>query len=186
MALDKSAMVRWAVQNCKRAVPMSGNPSVLKEYFDFSVISQSYDCTNFVSNAILAGGSPMSISASASQGWYFLSLSRRSHSWSGVASLYDFLISNRKRGPAGVAVDYEDLSDGSDKYGLGDIIQFFNSSVWRHTVVITGFRRLSWENRLEPLVTGRTAPGIYNLNQPQSTIYPGLARRIIRLTGYYD
>lgn len=178
--LNKTAMIRWAVANCSRANPVSGNPDALPYYYDFSLISDSYDCTNFVSHAILAGGAPMSYSGSPSSGWYFSGLNYRSYSWSGVIALYEFLISNDEAGPAGAAAGLY-----SNDYGAGDIIQFFNGTVWRHSTVITGFAEHGGTLRREPLVTGRTAPGVFNLNQPQSTVYPGEKRRVIRLTGYY-
>lgn len=177
--LNKSAMARWAVANCSKAKPTSGNPNVLPDYYDFSLISDSYDCTNFVSHAVLAGGATMSYSGSPSSGWYFSGLNYRSYSWSGVVSFYEFLVGNTGTGPFGV--DTELCGSGCE---IGDIIQFFNGTVWRHSTVITGFAEQDRIAKREPLVTGRTAPGVFNLNQPQSTVYPGERRRVIHLIGY--
>ncbi len=117
--LNKSAMARWAVANCSKAKPTSGNPNVLPDYYDFSLITDSYDCTNFVSHAVLAGGAPMSYSGSPSSGWYFSGLNYRSYSWSGVVSFYEFLVGNTGTGPFGV--DTELCGSGCE---IGDIIQF--------------------------------------------------------------
>ncbi len=187
--IDKRAMVTWARKNFNKQSPESGNPS-LTNYLDFSRISNdSYDCTNFVSHAILAGGSPMldsGIGGVSSRGWYFKDAFNRSSSWSGVGELYNFIISNAYIGPIGDAVPYRNLDFGDRLFEEGDIIQFSNGSFWRHTGIITGFAPSSdGSGKLEALVTGRTSRELYNDNQYQSTIYPGLPRRIIRLKGFY-
>ncbi len=41
-------------------------------------------------------------------------------------------------------------------------------------------------NVVGALVTGRTAVGSYNNNQKAETIYPGDAKRVIKLKGYYN
>lgn len=187
--IDKRAMVLWARENFDKPSPKSGNP-MIADYLDFSQISRdSYDCTNFVSHAILAGGSPMydiGVGGLSSRGWYFRDSLNRSSSWSGVGELYSFIISNAYRGPAGDAVAYRDLEIGDNLFEAGDIMQFSNGSVWRHTGIITGFApALDGSGRREALITGRTANGQFNDNQRQSTIYPGLPRRVIRLSGFY-
>ncbi len=187
--IDKRAMVLWARENFNKSAPKSGNPAIT-DYLDFSQISpDSYDCTNFVSHAILAGGSPMldtGVGGISSRGWYFRDSLNRSSSWSGVGELYNFIISNAYRGPAGDAVSYRDLSLDDNLFEEGDIMQFSNGSVWRHTGIITGFApTLDGSDKREALITGRTANGQYNDNQRQSTIYSGLPRRVIRLSGFY-
>lgn len=95
-SLNKSNMVTWANNNCAKANPSSGN-SNKAPYYDFSQISGNYDCTNFVSHAILAGGSVLYNTGNtgiSSTGWYYKNLNNRSSSWSGVANLYSFLTSN--------------------------------------------------------------------------------------------
>lgn len=186
--IDKASVVKWARENFFKSLPESANPSFVSRYVDLSLIGyDNYDCTNFVSHAILAGGAPtydtggLGISAS---GWYFRDLGNRSSSWSGVAPLFDFLISNKARGPVGEYRRYEDIYSGSFDFEAGDIIQFNNGGFWRHTGIITGFGYTP-DGRLEALVTGRTDSGLYNDNTPASEIYPGLPRRVIKLLGYY-
>lgn len=187
--IDKRAMVLWVRGNFNKSSPRSGNPEIAN-YLDFSEISfDSYDCTNFVSHAILAGGSPMldpGVGGISSRGWYFRDAFNRSSSWSGVGELYNFIISNAYIGPTGDAVPYRNLDLGDDFFEEGDIIQFSNGSVWRHTGIITGFApSLDGSGKREALITGRTSKELYNDDQYQSTIYPGLPRRIIRLRGFY-
>lgn len=52
--LNKSEIVKWARNNFNKTSPMSGNGVV--PYYDFSQIQGAWDCTNFVSHALLAGG----------------------------------------------------------------------------------------------------------------------------------
>ena len=52
------------------------------------------NCTNFVSQCILAGSCVMNFTPV--YGWYYLSLNRRSPSWSGVEFFYDFIIPTKE------------------------------------------------------------------------------------------
>ncbi|MBQ8624455.1 MAG: amidase domain-containing protein [Oscillospiraceae bacterium] len=186
--LDKTKIVAWARENFNKYQPQSGNPVWVPSYLNFSFIGEdNYDCTNFVSHAILAGGTPTFDTGGwgiSSTGWYFRDIVNRSSSWSGVAPLFDFLTHNEVRGPFGEYRRYEDIYSGVFDFEEGDIIQFNNGDFWRHTGIITGFG-YSPEGRLEALVTGRTDTGNYNDNTIASEIYPNLPRRVIKLLGYY-
>ncbi len=186
--LDKTKIVAWARENFNKYQPQSGNPELIPNYLDFSSINpNSYDCTNFVSHAILAGGAPTFDTGGwgiSPSGWYFRDVVNRSSSWSGVGPLYSFLTNNKARGPFGEFRRYEDIYSGVFDFEEGDIIQFWGGDFWRHTGVITGFA-YSPEGRLEALVTGRTDTQNYNDNTLASEIYPGKPRRVIKLLGYY-
>lgn len=186
--IDKTKIVAWARANFGKALPESGNPSFVPRYLDFSLIGEdNYDCTNFVSHAVLAGGTPTFDTGEwgiLPYGWYYRDLNNRSSSWSGVAPLFDFLTQNKVRGPVGEYRRYEDIYSGNFDFEPGDIIQFSNGDFWRHTGIITGFGYAP-DGRLEALVTGRTDSGLYNDNTLASEIYPGMPRRVIKLMGYY-
>lgn len=47
----------WARHNYDKSSPTSSTLSV--SYYDFSQISGTFDCTNFASHALLAGGAVM-------------------------------------------------------------------------------------------------------------------------------
>ena len=67
------------------------------KYYDFSALGG--DCTNFVSQCLVAGGMPMNYSNP--NGWYYGGVNSRSASFSGVQFLYNFLTDGKKRrGPA--------------------------------------------------------------------------------------
>ena len=190
--LNKSAIVSWARNNIVSS-PSSGGSSV--PYYDFSQISGNYDCTNFVSHALLAGGAVPYVTTSGtsprSTGWYYTSLSNRSSSWSGVTNLYNFITANTTKGPTGVGISYTThIAPGgsspvaSAPYDLGDILQFHNGSIWRHSTIITSIYQIN-TTTYGALVTGRSGNGSYNNNATAESIYAGNSKRVIRLYGYY-
>lgn len=157
-SFDRQSIANWARNNYDRIYPSSSSSYV--PYYDFSSISGNYDCTNFVSHALLAGGFSMNDKGySGIQGtnqWYFRSIKNRSTSWSGVSQLYVFLTrkSNLFTGPSAT----EKKFSYNNSY-LGDVIQvYYRGSGWGHSVIVTKFR-----NGIV-LVTGRTAPNWYNNN----------------------
>lgn len=189
-SLNRTNMVTWANNNCTKSSPVSGNSSI-SSYYDFSQISNAYDCTNFVSHALLAGGAvkyDTNATGISGSGWYYRSLNNRSSSWSGVTNLYSFLTTNTTKGPVGKYLSYSDIyaPSGNFPYQSGDILQFHSGSVWRHSTVITGYISINGSsNNLEAIVTGRSAKNSYNKNQRQSEIYSGKSRRVIKMLGYY-
>lgn len=188
--LNKSNMVKWANNNCKEPLPTTGNSKQVKSYYDFSTITDNYDCTNFVSHAIIAGGANVYDTGNTGlspTGWYFRNINNRSYSWSSVKNLYDFLTSNTNKGPTGTHVDYASIyaPSGNYPYDSGDIMQFHNGNIWIHSTIITGYAALPGSSTsLEPTVTGRSWNGKFNYNQRQSEVYTGWDRRIIKLEGY--
>jgi hypothetical protein len=189
-SLNKSNIVKYARNNIV-ASPKSGNGVV--PYYDFSKISGAYDCTYFVSHAILAGGAVVYDTGGtgiSSSGWYYRSTSNRSSSWTGVPNLHTFLVNNKTKGPAGTSITYRTFDwFGSHPYAAGDVLQFYQGGSynnWRHSTIITEFYETSQTNVVGALVTGRTASGIYNNNQKAETIYAGQAKRVIKLSGYYN
>ena len=64
-------------------------------------------------------------------GWYYNSVSDRTASWSGVQFLYNFLITNKKKGVFASEVEIKDIKPG-------DIIQLGNDSGhFYHSLVVT-------------------------------------------------
>ncbi len=95
------------------------------------------DCTNFVSQAVLAGSCV--VNPTRDFGWYYRSPTDRAPAWSGVRYFYefltgapDFIAENGGVGPYGSVVT-------TDRMELGDIIQLANAEgVYYHTLVVTG------------------------------------------------
>ena len=77
-------------------------------YYDFQNIGG--DCTNFASQCIYAGAGVMNFTPVF--GWYYLSSSDRTPSWTGVEFLYDFLVNNQSVGPYGHQVSRREALPG--------------------------------------------------------------------------
>lgn len=115
--------LRWA---------LSRNPL----FIDFT--GQGGDCTNFVSQCILAGSCVMN--ETLDFGWYYFSSANRAPAWSGVGYFYDFLTGaaafareNGGTGPYGVEIP-------TQRATVGDVIQLANAEgTYYHTLIITGF-----------------------------------------------
>jgi hypothetical protein len=89
------------------------------------------NCTNFVSQALYAGSCTMNFTPVF--GWYYLSESERTASWTGVEYLYNFLLQNTGPGPFARQIPGEEAE-------VGDVIQFYRDGEgWYHTVLIVGF-----------------------------------------------
>lgn len=106
-------------------------------FADFSDIGGN--CTNFVSQCILAGSCVMNYTPDF--GWYYVSLNDRAPAWSGVEFFYDFLTgkeefaaANGGIGPFAVEVPLELAEEG-------DALQYADArGDWYHTVLVTGRR----------------------------------------------
>ena len=98
-------------------------------FFDFA--GSGGNCTNFVSQCILAGSCIMNFTETF--GWYYISTDDRAPAWTGVEFLYNFLISNSGVGPFGYEAEVRDLQ-------VGDVVQLMNSDgVFYHTLIVTGY-----------------------------------------------
>lgn len=88
------------------------------------------DCTNFISQCILAGGGVMNYTKDV--GWYYNSPNDRAAAWSGAQYLNNFLLKNEGVGPHAVAVPLSSLI-------VGDIIQLHNGLRFYHSLMVMGF-----------------------------------------------
>lgn len=119
---NREEAVRYAKSWALRANP---------EFYHFGGIGG--DCTNFISQCLLAGNAVMNYSKS--NGWYYISSSDRSPSWTSVLSLQYFLLNNQGLGPFGYFEKLENLE-------IGDIIQLRqNPTHFNHTVIISAIEK---------------------------------------------
>ena len=103
------------------------------KYYDFSSIGG--DCTNFVSQCIFSGCSVMNYNAN---GWYYISLQKRSPSWTGVEFFYDFMTGapefaaeNGGTGPFGFEITL-------DRVRPGDVIRLADEAGdFYHTLIVS-------------------------------------------------
>lgn len=166
----RSKIVTYAKDNCSKTTPKSGNSSYAS-YYDFHQLSGSYDCTNFASHCMLAGGAKEN-----SKSWYYNSLSDRTPSWSGVNPFYDFIISNSGNGPQ---AEERSLAYGCPSsyvnWSNGDIVQIRYSGYaypgYGHTTIITGSYSAN-SYSYTPRVTSRTGANWYTKNEVLTVQYP--------------
>lgn len=139
-AIQRNKIVNYALANCDFVSPTSGNSALIPQYFDFSQYSGNYDCTNFTSHCLLAGGAKFN--ETANTGWYYKSMSNRTPAWSGVEYFYNFISSNTGDGPQAEIkslTTYCPMNQMTCE--LGDIIQIDRGKDgnYDHNVVVTGF-----------------------------------------------
>ena len=184
-SLVSADVVSYARNNFDKPQPNSGDGIV--PYYDFSDIPGNWDCTNFVSHALLAGGANVYDTGGngiSSTGWYYRDIDNRSSSWSGVTNLYNYLINNtHSNSPSGISAIY---SHNITHWGTGDILQlkFSGSTSYGHSTIIT-FKRFSNDgDRAYALVTGRSSDRQYNDNQAADDMAPGGSKRTIYVYNY--
>ena len=97
-------------------------------YYDYSNLGG--DCTNFISQCILAGGGVMNYTRDL--GWYYNNANDKAPAWTGTAYLYNFLTrSTTGPGPVGMEADVSQME-------IGDIIQLsFQDTVrFSHSLIV--------------------------------------------------
>lgn len=129
MTVEKAYLRERAVAYAERWA-LARNPL----FYDFA--GTGGDCTNFVSQAILAGSCTMNFTPT--YGWYYRSSRDRSPSWTGVEYLYDFLTG---------AAEFAAENGGIGPFGrevpdrlarVGDVVQLANDTGdFYHTLLIT-------------------------------------------------
>ena len=131
------------------------------------------DCTNFVSQSLLAGCCKMN--ETPTFGWYYLSPDNRAPAWSGVNEFFNFITGNgdfppilSRVGPIGYVTD-------RDYAAFGDVVQLANrDGEFYHTLIITGNNRDG-----DILVSAHTNDA---LDRPLSS-YPSFSERFIHIIG---
>ncbi len=93
------------------------------EFYDFETLGG--DCTNFISQCILAGGAVMN--PKKDLGWYYYGVNSRAPAWSGVPYFYNFITTNKGRGPYGAEIPLSELEPG-DILQLATIYDHYHHS----------------------------------------------------------
>ena len=126
-------------------------------FADFTGIGGN--CTNFVSQCLYAGGCVMNFTPV--YGWYYITQSQRTASWTGVPYFYDFLTGNEGEGPYAAEEELSLLLPG-------DVIQLGREDGYYHTLLCTGR-----DADGTPLVAAQSDNA---LDRPLSTYRYGMAR----------
>ncbi|MCL2095322.1 MAG: amidase domain-containing protein [Oscillospiraceae bacterium] len=102
------------------------------DYYNFEEIGG--DCTNYVSQILLAGGCKMDRNSPV-YGWYYNTANDKSPSWTGVEHLYNYLVREKTHGVIASEIDLNEVE-------AGDIVQLsFNGKNFQHTPFIISVRR---------------------------------------------
>ena len=92
------------------------------------------DCTNFASQCLYAGSGIMNYTPTF--GWYYISPSDRTASWTGVEYFFNFVTQNEGVGPYGNETDITGIQPG-------DFIQLqLDQDRYQHTPIVTEIRGL--------------------------------------------
>ena len=89
------------------------------------------DCTNYISQCLLAGGGVMNYS---NNGWFYVDSNNRAPSWTGVKFLTNFLLSGKTPGFRVEVINKDNLQ-------IGDIVQIRqNPNRFNHTMIVTNIK----------------------------------------------
>ena len=122
-------MILEKTYNRENAVAYARKYALVRNPIFFTFEGIGGNCTNFVSQCVLAGSCVMNFEPI--YGWYYLSLRRRSPSWTGVEFFYDFMLSNVGVGPYGVSADRNTVE-------IGDVVQIAKEDGdFYHTLIIS-------------------------------------------------
>ena len=132
-------MIASQPYNRERAVEYARRWALERNPLFFDFTGGGGNCTNFVSQSILAGS--LYMNPTETFGWYYTSVDDRAPSWTGVNEFYQFMCGlgdfpkiNERVGPYCREVARE-------RAMLGDVIQLSNSrGNFYHSLIITGFR----------------------------------------------
>lgn len=121
----------YAVEYAKRWA-LSRNPL----FTDFT--GGGGNCTNFVSQCLLAGSSVMDFKPTF--GWYFKSINDRAPAWTSVESLYDFLTGSGDFEGMAAEGPFAVVAANRRQVEIGDVVQLANTSGdFYHTLIVSGF-----------------------------------------------
>ena len=96
------------------------------------------NCTNFVSQCLLAGSSVMDFAPTF--GWYYRTIDDRAPAWSGVESLFDFLTKSNDFSGFSSQGPFASIARTPEEIAVGDVVQLANSTGdFYHTLIISGF-----------------------------------------------
>lgn len=131
------------------------------------------DCTNFASQVLRGGGCPMNY---YKYGWYYNHLNDRAPAWTGVEYLYQFLTTNKNKGPLGMETDIHGIE-------VGDLVQldFGDNNGYDHSPVVIEIK--PGRRKLDKIIIA--AHTIDRIDYPLSN-YIFNKIRFIHIQGYYQ
>ena len=133
-------MIATTIYNRVRAVEYAKRWALSRNPLFYDFTGGGGNCTNFVSQAVLAGSLVMN--PSEIFGWYYRDLNDRAPAWTGVSFFWQFMTAAPRfvsaggdTGPFG-----EEVTDASELM-VGDVVQLANEQgEFYHTLLVSGKR----------------------------------------------
>ena len=133
-------MIAYKPYNRTRAVEYARRFAFTRNPLFYNFTEIGGDCTNFVSQALLAGSCVMNYTPDF--GWYYRSVEDRAPAWTGVTFFWQYMTAAPRfvsaggdTGPLGEEVD------GPDALTAGDVVQLANEQgEFYHTLLVSGKR----------------------------------------------
>lgn len=123
--------------NRERAVEYAKNWALSRNplFTDYTQIGGN--CTNFVSQALLAGSCTMDYAEPF--GWFYISDAERAPAWTSVEFLYDFLLGSEGYPDTGTRPGPYGREVRASQTQIGDVVQLARDGDFYHTLIITGY-----------------------------------------------
>ena len=132
-------MIATTSYNRARAVEYAQRWALSRNPLFYDFTGGGGNCTNFVSQAVLAGSLVMN--PMETFGWYYRNVSDRAPAWTGVREFYEFMIGIGDFSPKNTRIGPFANEVGRERVEIGDVVQLANSSgVFYHSLLVTGFR----------------------------------------------
>lgn len=125
--------------NRERAVEYARKWALSRNPLFFDFTGGGGNCTNFVSQSVLAGA--LNMNSTPTFGWYYTSVDDRSPSWTGVKEFYEFVCGFGSFAPKTERIGpfCEEIS--ADMLEIGDVIQLGNAQGdFYHSLLVSDFR----------------------------------------------
>ncbi|MBE6555656.1 MAG: amidase [Ruminococcaceae bacterium] len=131
-------MIAYRAYDRERAVAYARRYAFSRNPLFYDFVGIGGDCTNFVSQSVLAGSCVMNTTPDF--GWYYRSVNDRAPAWTGVDAFWRFMTEDpvfvaegATTGPFGREVEQRGLE-------VGDVVQLGNSEGrFYHTLLVSGF-----------------------------------------------
>ncbi len=132
-------MIATTSYNRARAVEYAQRWALSRNPLFYDFTGGGGNCTNFVSQAVLAGSLVMN--PTETFGWYYRNVSDRAPAWTGVREFYEFMVGIGDFSPKNTRIGPFANEVGRERVEVGDVVQLANSSgVFYHSLLVTGFR----------------------------------------------
>lgn len=132
-------MIATTIYNRVRAVEYAKRWALSRNPLFYDFTGGGGNCTNFVSQAVLAGSLVMN--PSEIFGWYYRDLNDRAPAWTGVREFYEFMLGIGDFAPKNERVAPFASEVGRERVEIGDVVQLANSrGIFYHSLLISGFK----------------------------------------------